>query len=239
VTGNIVIRAGPAIASHLCGTAGAVHLGRKLVGSTDQGCVDVGIAVTYPFVDAGQLLRTRGHGPPVRIQGWAGSTVINAPSIPHKQTEQWRTRMQRLVGLDNKAIPCRAIGGGSAAGSGDQRRHPASSKASLLATEEGAGITVVAKGLAGEWRSAAQRRQRTQHCVTIPLRRPSRTTACRSPAATRAAASTSMVGHGLEALQQPCLRQTPVLSWRRAIGQPTSRVSLSGNFSASHTTRYL
>jgi hypothetical protein len=85
---------------------------------------------------------------PVRLQGvGAASVIINATKYPTQKLEAWRTRINNLFGLDMQGntlpgtpqvdvLPGQEITGGIVL-----------LEPSVLGTEEGAGITVLAKGL--------------------------------------------------------------------------------------------
>lgn len=85
---------------------------------------------------------------PVRLQGvGAASVIINATKYPTQKLETWRSRINTLFGLDSQGntlpgtpqvdpLPGQEITGGIVL-----------LEPSVLGTEEGAGITVLAKGL--------------------------------------------------------------------------------------------
>lgn len=85
---------------------------------------------------------------PVRLQGvGAASVIINATKYPTQKLDNWRARINNLFGLDSQGntlpgvsqvdpLPGQEITGGIVL-----------LEPSVLATEEGAGITVLAKGL--------------------------------------------------------------------------------------------
>jgi hypothetical protein len=131
------------VAPPVLGTSGADALAHPI-----QDAIDVAHRSDLIIVDAGNYSELVVMDRPVRLQGvGAAATVINATKYPNQKTEQWRTRINGLFGLDNQGntlpgdpavdpLPGQEITGGIL------QLEP-----SVLATEEGAGITVVAKGL--------------------------------------------------------------------------------------------
>ncbi|HWS67887.1 MAG TPA: hypothetical protein VN325_34380 [Steroidobacteraceae bacterium] len=131
------------VAPPVPGTSGASSLAHPI-----QDAIDVAHRSDLIIVDAGNYSELVVMDRPVRLQGvGAAATVINATKYPNQKTEQWRTRINGLFGLDNQGntlpgnpavdpLPGQEITGGIL------QLEP-----SVLATEEGAGITVVAKGL--------------------------------------------------------------------------------------------
>jgi hypothetical protein len=131
------------VAPPVPGTSGADSLPHPI-----QDAIDAAHRSDLIIVDAGNYSELVVMDRPVRLQGvGAAATVINAAKYPNQKTEQWRTRINGLFGLDNQGntlpgdpavdpLPGQEITGGIL------QLEP-----SVLATEEGAGITVVAKGL--------------------------------------------------------------------------------------------
>ncbi|MDR3370155.1 choice-of-anchor D domain-containing protein [Rhodoferax sp.] len=99
------------------------------------------------IVDAGNYSELLVMDRPIRLQGvGAAATVVNAAKYPNQKLDAWRTRVNNLFGLDNQGntlpgvppvdpLPGQEITGGILL-----------LEPSVLATEEGAGITVLAKG---------------------------------------------------------------------------------------------
>jgi hypothetical protein len=131
------------VAPPVPGTSGANALAHPI-----QDAIDAAHRSDLIIVDAGNYSELVVMDRPVRLQGvGAAATVINAAKYPNQKIEQWRTRINGLFGLDNQGntlpgdpavdpLPGQEITGGIL------QLEP-----SVLATEEGAGITVVAKGL--------------------------------------------------------------------------------------------
>ncbi|MEA3151398.1 MAG: hypothetical protein QOD56_2337, partial [Gammaproteobacteria bacterium] len=97
------------------------------------------------IVDAGNYSELVVMDRPVRLQGvGAAAVVINAAKYPNQKIDQWRTRINNAFGLDNQGntfgtptvdpLPGQEITGGVIL-----------LEPSVLATEEGAGITIIAK----------------------------------------------------------------------------------------------
>ncbi len=130
------------VAPPVLGTSGAVGLAHPI-----QDAIDHAKAGDLIIVDAGNYSELVVMDRPVRLQGvGAAATVINAAKYPNQKVEQWRTRINNLFGLDNQGntlpgapavdpLPGQEITGGVLL-----------LEPSVLSTEEGAGITVVAKG---------------------------------------------------------------------------------------------
>ena len=112
-----------------------------------QDAIDGAAAGDLIIVDAGNYPELVVMDRPVRLQGvGAAATVISAAKFPNQKIDDWRTRINRLFGLDNQGntlpgvpavdpLPGQEITGGVIL-----------LEPSVLATEEGAGITVLAKG---------------------------------------------------------------------------------------------
>jgi hypothetical protein len=134
------------VAPPVLGTSGASSLAHPI-----QDAIDAAKPGDLIIVDAGNYSELVIMDRPVRLQGvGAAATVINATKYPNQKVDQWRTRINNLFGLDNQgnALPGSAgtnpavdpLPGQEITG-GVVQLEP-----SVLATEEGAGITVVAKG---------------------------------------------------------------------------------------------
>jgi len=135
------------VAPPVLGTSGASSLAHPI-----QDAIDAAKAGDLIIVDAGNYSELVIMDRPVRLQGvGAAATVINATKYPNQKVDQWRTRINNLFGLDNQGnalpgpagtnpavdpLPGQEITGGVVL-----------LEPSVLGTEEGAGITVVAKGL--------------------------------------------------------------------------------------------
>lgn len=113
-----------------------------------QNAIDAAVPGALIIVDAGHYPELVVMDKPVRLQGvGAASVVINATKFPNQKLEVWRTRINNDFGLDNQGndlpgeplvdpLPGQTIIGGVL------QLEP-----SVLGTEQGAGITVLAKGL--------------------------------------------------------------------------------------------
>ncbi len=112
-----------------------------------QDAIDNAAAGDLIIVDAGNYSELLVMDRPIRLQGvGAAATVVNAAKYPNQKLDAWRTRVNNLFGLDNQGntlpgvpavdpLPGQEITGGILL-----------LEPSVLATEEGAGITVLAKG---------------------------------------------------------------------------------------------
>ncbi|MDB6044288.1 MAG: multicopper oxidase type 3 [Gammaproteobacteria bacterium] len=134
------------VAPPVLGTSTATSLAHPI-----QDAIDAAKPGDLIIVDAGNYSEFVIMDRPVRLQGvGAAATVINATKYPNQKVDHWRTRINKLFGLDNQGntltgpagtdpavdpLPGQEITGGVVL-----------LEPSVLSTEEGAGITVVAKG---------------------------------------------------------------------------------------------
>lgn len=119
-----------------------VHAGQSI-----QAAIDAATPGDLILVDPGTYSELLIMWKPVRLQGaGAGSTIINAAKYPNVKLEAWRPRINQLFGIDaagNQTLPAQVdpLPGQEITG-GVVLLEP-----TVLSTEEGAGITVLAKNL--------------------------------------------------------------------------------------------
>ncbi|MDB6085429.1 MAG: multicopper oxidase type 3, partial [Gammaproteobacteria bacterium] len=116
-----------------------------------QDAIDAANAGDLIILDSGNYPELVIMDRPVRLQGvGAAAVVINATKFPNQKVDQWRTRINNLFGLDNQGNALPGTAGtyppvdplpGQEITGGVVLLEP-----SVLSTEEGAGITVLAKG---------------------------------------------------------------------------------------------
>ena len=116
-------------------------------GDTIQSAIDKATPGDLIIVDAGTYNELVVMWKPVRLQGvGASSVIINAAKFPTSKLEQWRPTINALFGIDARtgnpaavsqvdALPGQEVTGGIVL-----------LEPSVLGSEEGAGITVLAKG---------------------------------------------------------------------------------------------
>lgn len=132
-TGQLIVTRGDNQKSTIIGvtvTVGGPEPRRVLNGDSIQTAINQASPNELILISPGQYDEMIIMWKPVRLQGWgAGSTLINASKKPAEKLQQWRNRMNNLVSNGRIDLLPGQLG--------------------TFVTEEGAGITVVAKQTGG------------------------------------------------------------------------------------------